>query len=973
MGVIHRRDAELRSAAHDDSSARERRELASSAALVLGFLVSIVLGYLGWGQVRPHDFAGAAHFLNRIYLTLQLFVLHPEKLPRHFPWQLQIARFSAPGVLAIATVTVIVAALSQPLQRARLKRLSGHVIICGAGVHGTQLARNLTRDRPDVRWWQRGPLRPGPRVLVVDIDESAPGVQGSPRAGELRLIADTVRADTLRTAGVRKAALLIAVTGDDIVNCQIASAALKRHAGKPELRVLVQAEDPTLARFLEDWDAEDGEDQDDVLAAVKTKGATVEIFGANAIAASALLVDRSGGEAILDRIEYCNDPHLLLAGDHPLLEAVVVAALRRWRTRLLREPDRSPAVLRVSVIGPQAQELVTAITQRWRPEPTLLELNATDVDPHKEESILASRWLREWRSASHAIVACEREVDSVAFAIALSRALGGGVALRRVRTQPSSELDRQLEDQTARSGYLATIIVYPIAELAWGLDEQRIKGISPRERLVATLRDDERYRHRAEEMADAALSVRWLGLHSDGAPRVTPPTGTLAQALLKSASPRIDDTTTVPVSALVGAGLTVNLESRANLRHAAAQLSRDRRSHDAFLAWCEFARKLSDDPRSEQWLKRLAQETGEGRTILRLRAASLGARSDLEGLSPDPGLCRDIGAHAGGQVAIFAGGAASMSSETKVEMTQLLQRALQHYGGLVLTGGTDMGLCGAVHAAACACDVPVVGYAPAGRGVSSMRLRETHASSENSESEPLAMWTDILCAGMAAAEVRLVACPGGRITTAEILLARALGAKVAWLDPRGDLPGSLEDTLPLGAEGVLELPADAMTLRAFLGWPEPEHKLDASLRETVARHLHKRYRDEHRRLHSPEDPALAPWERLAPILRHSNLKAVDDIPNKLQVVGKRLVKDGARLHLRPDQVELLAEMEHGRFNYERLDAGWQLGWRREVSSSLSPYLEPWSELEDAVKEWDRDAVRTIDPALQEAGWGVADV
>jgi hypothetical protein len=969
----------MQSAVHDDNRARERakeeRELVSSAALVLGFPVSIGLGYWGWCLVVPHGFAGTGHFLNRVYLTLQLFVLHPQHLPKHIPLPLQIARFSAPGVLAIATVIVIVTALSRPLQRARMRFLSGHVIICGAGVHGMQLAKNFSRDQANAQWWQRGPLRPGPRVVVVDIDESAPGVQGSPRAGELRVIADTVQAGTLRTAGVRKAALLVAVTGDDVVNCQIASAALK-HGGRPELRVLVQAEDPTLARFLEDWDTVDGEEQEATPTAAmpsKAAGATVEIFGANATAADALLADRSGGEAILDRLEHDEQPHLLLAGDHPLLEAVVVSALRRWRAHLLREPDQAPAVLRVSVIGPQAHDLVTAVTQRWRPEPTLLELNATDVDPHKEESILASRWLREWRSASHAIVACEQEVDSVAFAIALSRALGGGVALRRVRTQPSSELDRQLEDQTARSGYLATIIVYPIAELAWGLDGQRIERISPRERLLAALRDDQRYRPQAQEMADAVFAVASLGLHSDGAPRITPPTGTLAQALLKSADPRDDEKTTVPVSALVGAGLTVNLESRANLWHAAAQLSRERRGHDAFLAWCEFARKLSGDSSSERWLEKLTQEAGEAGTVLRLRAASLDADSALEGLSPDLEVCRDIGARSGGEVAIFAGGAASMSSETKAEMAELLQRALQHYGGLILTGGTDFGLCGVVHAAADACGVEVVGYAPAGRGVSSMRLRETHGSSENSESEPLAMWTDILCAGFKAPDVRLVACPGGRITIAEILLARALGAKVAWLDPRGELPGSLEDTLPLGAEGVLELPSDAMTLRAFLGWSEPKCKLDEHLRETVARHLHKRYRDEHRRQHSPEDPASAPWERLAPILRHSNLAAVDDIPNKLCVVGKSLVKGGARLHLSDEEIELLAEMEHGRFNYERLNAGWQLGWRREVSSSLSPYLEPWSELEDAVKEWDRDAVRTIDEALREAGWGVADL
>ena len=47
------------------------------------------------------------------------------------------------------------------------------------------------------------------------------------------------------------------------------------------------------------------------------------------------------------------------------------------------------------------------------------------------------------------------------------------------------------------------------------------------------------------------------------------------------------------------------------------------------------------------------------------------------------------------------------------------------------------------------------------------------------------MWTDILAAGISPADVSLVACPGGPITRAEILLARALGARVGWLDPKG--------------------------------------------------------------------------------------------------------------------------------------------------------------------------------------------
>jgi hypothetical protein len=69
------------------------------------------------------------------------------------------------------------------------------------------------------------------------------------------------------------------------------------------------------------------------------------------------------------------------------------------------------------------------------------------------------------------------------------------------------------------------------------------------------------------------------------------------------------------------------------------------------------------------------------------------------------------------------------------------------------------------------------------------------------------MWAEILGKGIPIENVRLVAFPGGPITQQEILLARALGAKVGWLDPACEESDSLEETLPFGVDDVLELPA----------------------------------------------------------------------------------------------------------------------------------------------------------------------
>ncbi len=925
---------------------QEEREFASSLAFLAGFALSIGLGYWGWSKASGGLVNGdTKHFLDRVYLTLQMFVLHPQDLPEETPWQLQAARLMAPTLLALAAITIITTRFRKRFRHVLFRRDSGHVIVCGAGVHGTRLAQNLAES--------------GKRVMLVDVDEKAHGMQGPERERQCRFVADTVKSDTLISAGVGHADRLIAVAGDDVVNSQIAST-VRSLADKgrvdPGLKVLIQAEDANLARFLEDWDS--------------VTPPRIETFGANAIAADALFgsgtdpdPDRTKDtNAVLEDFERCGG-HLLLAGDHPLLEAVVVASLRRGRARRLHNAssDTTP-LLRITIIGPEAKSRLAEIVQRWRPEPTVVELAATDIDPRDEPAILTHRRLREWRCSKHALVACEDELEGIAFAVVLSRALGKGVALTRVRTQARNELDDQLHAHTCGSAHLATISAHSIVDLAWGKDTSRIDQISPARRLTASLLAEGL--DQGGDMAESMLKQHWLGVHSDPAPRIAPATKPFVEGLLRAASARNGGGAAVPVSALVGAGLTVDLDSLENVKRTAEQLSKEG-SDNAFAAWCEYARRVSDDPVHSESLLASAHRAAP----LRLKAATLGAHEALAALAPDPTTVEWIGSHAPRRIAIFAGAAASMSSETERAVSTLLERALQRFEGLLITGGNDIGVCGVVRRVASEHGIPVLGYAPADRAAADGWLRLTH-DGDFSEAEPVAMWADILGARRSAEDVRVVAFPGGRITTVEILLARALGAAVASLDPCEELRYELDDALPLGADGVIELPADPMTLRAFLAGPN--ERLDPTFRETAARDLHNQYREKHRKYKQPDDPALAPWECLLPTLRNSNLASVDDIPNKLHMVGKRLVRDGARLELNRADAALLAEMEHGRFNYERLIGGWELGEARRVSRLISPYLKPWSDLDEEVKQWDLDAVCAIDSALREAGWGVAD-
>ena len=67
------------------------------------------------------------------------------------------------------------------------------------------------------------------------------------------------------------------------------------------------------------------------------------------------------------------------------------------------------------------------------------------------------------------------------------------------------------------------------------------------------------------------------------------------------------------------------------------------------------------------------------------------------------------------------------------------------------------------------------------------------------------------------------------------------------------------------------------------------------------------------------------------------------------------------------QVEHLAEIEHGRWNVERLLEGWRWGPIKDVKKRVSPYLVPWSELPDDIREYDRQFIRAIPETLANTG------
>jgi len=141
-------------------------------------------------------------------------------------------------------------------------------------------------------------------------------------------------------------------------------------------------------------------------------------------------------------------------------------------------------------------------------------------------------------------------------------------------------------------------------------------------------------------------------------------------------------------------------------------------------------------------------------------------------------------------------------------------------------------------------------------------------------------------------------------------------------------------------------------------------------REDLAKAIHEKYVKDQDDKKPAADPSMQPWEKLSENLRESNRRQADHIPEKLRRVGCGFApvmdREPAIFEFTPAEIETMAELEHERWASERLLDGWVYGEKRDVENKISPYLVPWNDLTDDVKEWDRQTMRGLPDFLTKA-------
>jgi hypothetical protein len=119
-------------------------------AIVALFAAALALGWIGF-DLNSRALGEPGSFLDNLYRTLQLFIIHSGAVAQPVPWQLEIARFLAPAVAAGATLSALATLLGEQ-RRGTRSSLSSRIWRTAPSPGAARLA--------SWSWWATARIRP---------------------------------------------------------------------------------------------------------------------------------------------------------------------------------------------------------------------------------------------------------------------------------------------------------------------------------------------------------------------------------------------------------------------------------------------------------------------------------------------------------------------------------------------------------------------------------------------------------------------------------------------------------------------------------------------------------------------------------------------------------------------------------------------------------------------------------------------
>lgn len=199
------------------------------AVLCAGGAVAFALAISGFRTCSPDLSLDTV-----IYRTVQLFYWGyspwdaASELP--LPWTLATARWLAPLVLLGALFGVALTFFQRQIEAWRIRRMSGHTIVCGAGEKGTVLGASLREKK----------------LPLVFVERQTERAEALVAEGWLTVHGDATENAVLLSAGIERAARLVALTGDDHDNLAISVAAAQAAGSGSGLAIFLHSGDASL-------------------------------------------------------------------------------------------------------------------------------------------------------------------------------------------------------------------------------------------------------------------------------------------------------------------------------------------------------------------------------------------------------------------------------------------------------------------------------------------------------------------------------------------------------------------------------------------------------------------------------------------------------------------------------------------------------------------------------------------------------
>jgi hypothetical protein len=329
-----------------------------------------------------------------------------------------------------------------------------------------------------------------------------------------------------------------------------------------------------------------------------------------------------------------------------------------------------------------------------------------------------------------------------------------------------------------------------------------------------------------------------------------------------------------------------------------------------------------------------------------------------------------------GPIALIVGGCNKASEPIVGRYSSHIVTALSDFGGTVFCGGTMAGISGIVgNAASTKSSFRRMAYVRAGAYVAARLMKRDEGGKGYdlrflpgdgfTPLEVIQVWIDLLASGIDPSEVSVLGINGGTIAAFELRLALSMGARVGVVRESGGAARDiLDDQDWKDHPRLLILPDDVQTVKALVLGKRVSEKFDEATRDRIAEFQHNGNATERRRKNMKT--ADRDWTELDPFFKQDIRQRIDYWDVLLDAVGMQIVKAdavpvGAEIvenKFDPADIDRMAEMEHARWNVNRLSAGQRYG-RDKKDKETHPDLIPWRELPKKEREKDIQYVGQI--------------